>query len=117
NPNVKVVAINGYTDEDGTTGFNDTLAQKRVRTVASWIRGKIKMRDDFRTRSFGELHKHSAVKAENRKVTIYYLLEKDLPREDEILGINQKVATARVPVKYPVNLTLQNPNGTTSEFK
>ena len=30
NSNNKIVAIHGFTDEDGTTGFNDTLAQKRV---------------------------------------------------------------------------------------
>ncbi len=116
NPTVKVVAVNGYTDEDGTTGFNDTLAQKRVQTVASWIRGKVKMRDDFRTRSFGELHKHSPVKAENRKVTIYYLLEKDLAREDEILGINQKPVKAKVKRPFPKNIVIRNPNNTTSEF-
>ena len=30
NSNNKIVAIHGFTDEDGTSGFNDTLAQKRV---------------------------------------------------------------------------------------
>ena len=30
NSEVKIVAINGYTDGDGSNGFNDTLAKKRV---------------------------------------------------------------------------------------
>ena len=118
NPKVKVVALNGYTDEDGTTGFNETLAEKRVATVASFIRGKVKIRDDFKTRSFGELHKHSPKKALNRKVTIYYLLEKDLPKEEEILGL-KKVVIAQLskPKFYPQNIVIDNPNGTQSEFK
>jgi len=92
NKEVKVVAINGYTDEDGSNGFNDTLAKKRVDFTFSYIKDKIKIRDDFKTRSFGENFKQSQNKAENRKVTIYYLLPKDLPRENEILGITPSVA-------------------------
>jgi hypothetical protein len=34
------------------------------------------IRDDFKTRSFGKLHQQSVNKAENRRVTIFYLLEK-----------------------------------------
>lgn len=118
NPKVKVVALNGYTDEDGTTGFNETLAQKRVATVASFIRGKVQIRDDFKTRSFGELHKQSAKKALNRKVTIYYLLEKDLPKEDEILGIKKPSAPKpKRPKFYPKNIVIDNPNGSQSKFE
>ncbi len=87
NKEVKVVAINGYTDEDGSNGFNDTLAKKRVDFIFSFIKDKIKIRDDFKTRSFGENFKQLENKAENRKVIIYYLLPKDIPRENEILGI------------------------------
>lgn len=117
NPKVKVVALNGYTDEDGTTGFNETLAQKRVATVASYIRGKVQIRDDFRTRSFGELHKQSSTKALNRKVTIYYLLEKDLPRENEILGLDKPMPKAKAPKSYPKNIVIANPNGSESRFE
>lgn len=115
----KIVAINGFTDEDGTTTSNDTLAQKRVDFILKTIKDKVKIREDFKTRSFGELHLHSKVKAENRKVTIFYLLEKDLVREDEILGIKNEIPI-EIPKKeivYPEKLVFENPNGTKSEYK
>ena len=108
----KIVAINGYTDEDGTTGLNDTLAQKRVNFVFGLIKDKVKIREDFKTRSFGELHKHSPNKAENRKVTIYYIEQKDLARENEILGIK---AEPRKPVKYPEKIQMKGPKGQSEE--
>lgn len=119
NKEVKIVAINGYTDEDGTSGFNDTLAQKRVNQIFNLVKNKVKIREDFKTRSFGERHKHSKVKAENRKVTIYFLLEKDLAREDEILGIKKEILVLkpRELPKYPTAITVKNPNGTSSELK
>ncbi|TBX70014.1 OmpA family protein [Flavobacterium silvisoli] len=119
NKNNKIVAIHGFTDEDGTTGFNDTLAQKRVDGVFRIIKDKIKIREDFKTRSFGESFNQSKIKAENRRVTIYYILEKDLIREDEILGIKQETReeTPKPEIEYPEKLMFENPNGTTSEFK
>lgn len=119
NKEVKIVAINGYTDEDGTSGFNDALAQKRVDQIFNLVKNKVKIREDFKTRSFGERHKHSKVKAENRKVTIYFLLEKDLAREDEILGIKKEILVVkpRELPKYPTAITVKNPNGTSSELK
>lgn len=116
NPDCKIVAINGYTDEDGTTGLNDTLAQNRVNFVFDRVKSKIKIREDFKTRSFGELHKHSPVKAENRKVTIYYLEPKDLPRENEILGI-KPLPVKREKVVYPKTVMLTSPNGKKEEVK
>ena len=115
----KIVAINGYTDEDGTTGFNDTLAQKRVNTIFKATHGKVKIRDDFKTRSFGEQHNLSKNKAENRKVTIYFIEAKDLPRENEILGIKPEppVVTEKPPVFYPKNIVLENPDGSKTEFQ
>jgi outer membrane protein OmpA-like peptidoglycan-associated protein len=112
----KILAINGYTDEDGTVGLNDTLAQRRVSYVYNILKGRIKTRDDFKTLSFGELHKHSPVKAENRKVTIYYIDEKDLAREDEIVGV-KKVIKPAAPIVYPDKIVIRNPNGSTEEIK
>ncbi len=115
NTEIKVVAINGYTDEDGSNGFNDTLAKKRVDFIFKQIKDKIKIRDDFKTRSFGENFKQSHNKAENRKVTIYYLLPKDLPRENEILGIKPTPTVVEpieiIPIEedamnFPENATL-----------
>ncbi len=115
----KIVAIHGFTDEDGTNAFNDTLAQKRVNFIYNTVRTQIKTRDDFKTRSFGETFPQSKNKAENRKVVVYYILEKDLPREDEILGIKKEpVAEEPEPeIEYPEKMVFENPNGTKSEFK
>ena len=115
----KILAINGYTDEDGTNGFNDTLAQKRVNCIFNAVKNQIKIREDFKTRSFGESFKQSKNKAENRRVIIYYILEKDLPREDEILGIKKEIVEEipKPEIFYPENMVFENPNGTKSEFK
>ena len=112
NKDSKILAINGYTDEDGTIGLNDTLAQRRVSYVFGYVKGKIATREDFRVRSFGELHKQSANKAENRKVTLYYIEKKDLARENEILGITtKKPVVLEGPVVYSSKITVHNPNG------
>jgi len=113
---VKIVAINGYTDEDGTTGFNDSLAQRRVNFIFSKVKDKIKIREDFKSRSFGELHNLSKNKAENRKVSIFYIEAKDLAREDEILGIKKEIKEKPI-VSYPSQISIDNPNGTKSEYQ
>lgn len=122
NKDSKIVAVNGYTDEDGTSGFNDTLAKKRVDFIVNILKGKINIREDFKTRSFGEKFQSSKIKAENRKVTIYYILPKDLPRENEILGIKSpepivEKPKAPVRVKFPESMVLDNPNGTKTTIK
>jgi outer membrane protein OmpA-like peptidoglycan-associated protein len=124
NPKVKIVAINGYTDEDGAAGFNDTLAKRRVDCVFSLIKDKIQIRDDYKSRSFGENFQQSKVKSENRKVSIYYLLEKDLFREDEILGIKKPESKPEIisekpkkVFKYPSELSIENPDGTLTDYK
>lgn len=119
NEEVKIVAINGYTDEDGTIGFNDTLAQKRVDFIYQFVKDKVKIRDDFKTRSFGKLHKQSDNKAENRRVTVYYIEAKDLAREDEILGIKKEeiVSKPKPKKQFPEAIVIQNPNGTESTFE
>ena len=116
---VKIVAINGYTDEDGSTGFNDTLARKRVNFIYTAISGKVKIREDFKTRSFGEQHHLSKNKAENRKVTIYYIEAKDLLRENEILGIKPEpiIEKPKTIVSYPEKIVLENPDGSKMEYK
>jgi outer membrane protein OmpA-like peptidoglycan-associated protein len=120
NPKVKIVAINGYTDEDGAAGFNDTLAKRRVDCVFSLIKDKIQIRNDYKSRSFGENFEQSKIKSENRKVTIYYLLEKDLVREDEILGIKKPEPIVEKPkpiINYPSELSIENPDGTLTDYK
>jgi len=119
NKNSKIVAVNGFTDEDGTNGFNDTLARKRVDFIVDLLKDKIKIREDFKTRSYGENHLLSKVKSENRKVTVYYIVSKDLHREDEILGIKKPEPSQKPKaiVSYPPKLVFDNPNGTKTEMK
>jgi outer membrane protein OmpA-like peptidoglycan-associated protein len=124
NKDVKIIAINGFCDEDGALGLNDTLSRKRVQEVFKIISKKIKIRQDFKTRSFGKLHQQSKIKAENRKATIYYILAKDLHKEDEIIGITKLVQVVEKPKEiikkikpFSSDLVIENPNGTTSEFK
>ena len=116
NQTSKILAINGYTDEDGSIGLNDTLAQRRVNHIFNLVKAKVKAREDFKTRSFGKLHKHSPVKAENRKVVIYYLPEKELHRENEVLGIKPepKPATAEKvipPASYSLYMSAKDKGG------
>lgn len=118
NPMIKVLGIHGFCDEDGTFGFNDTLAKKRINFVYNVIKDKVKIREDFKTRSFGELHSNSKIKAENRKVTLFYIESKDLNRENEILGIKaDPIELPKVAMQYPEKLVFDNPDGTQSEYK
>lgn len=118
NPKVKIVAINGFTDKDGSSGLNDTLAQKRVNYMYTFVSNRIAIRADYKSRSFGENHLHKEDKSKNRRVDLFYILEKDLPRENEILGIKEevKVAQPKPEIRYPDSFQVQNPNGTISEF-
>ena len=111
---VKIIAIHGFTDEDGSIGFNDTLAKKRVAFIFSQIKDKIKIREDFKTISFGENFKQLNDKSKNRKATIFYILPKDFAKEEEILGIKPKVEVVPelVPIEeeamnFPENATLE----------
>ncbi|MEO7173824.1 OmpA family protein [Flavobacterium sp.] len=115
----KIVAVHGFTDEDGTNGFNDTLAGKRVDFIFNAVKNQIKIREDYKSRSFGESFEQSDNKADNRRVIIYYILEKDLARENEILGIKKEIVEKKPKsvIVYPEKLVFENPNGTKSEFK
>ncbi len=119
NSKVKIVGIYGFCDEDGSTGYNDTLAKNRINSIFNLIKNKVKIRDDFKTRSFGELHNLTKIKAQNRKVTLYFLEEKDLIRENEILGIKETVVIPepKLEIVYPEKLSFENPDGSKSEFK
>uniref|UniRef100_UPI002FDD8C51 OmpA family protein n=1 Tax=Flavobacterium sp. TaxID=239 RepID=UPI002FDD8C51 len=50
---------------------------------------------------------------------VYYILEKDILRENEILGIQEEKAPEepKPEINYPETLVFENPNGTKSEFK
>ena len=118
NSMIKVLGIQGFCDEDGSFGFNDTLAKKRINFVYNIIKDKVNIREDFKTRSFGELHSNSKIKSENRKVTLFYIESKDFNRENEILGIKEEtVVLPKEPIQYPEKLVFDNPDGSQSEYK
>ena len=118
NPKIKIVGIHGFCDEDGSSSFNDTLAKNRINFIYTFIKNKIAIRDDFKTRSFGELHTLSKIKAENRKVTLFYIEANDLSRENQILGIKEEpIQLPKAVIKYPEKLVFDNPDGTSSEYK
>ena len=100
NKTSKIVAINGYTDEVGSSGYNDTLALKRVQFIFNDVKEKVAIREDYKSISVGENFNQSKIQSENRRATIYYILEKDLARENEILGIEEEVI-------IPDNATLE----------
>ena len=114
NKTSKILSITGSTDEVGTSASNDTLSQKRVNTIFAFVNGKLKIRNDFKTISLGENGATSTNKAENRKAIIHYILEKDLDKENEILGIKPKIVEEEiVPIEeermhFPEGATLQD---------
>ena len=116
NPEIKILAIHGFTDEDGTTGFNDTLASRRVGSIYNMVKGKLKIRDDFKIISFGEKFAQSQNKAENRKAVIFYLLPKDLARENEILGLTP-MPKPKPKIDFPSKISIKNPDGKIVEYK
>lgn len=129
-PLVKVIGVDGFCDEDGSNGYNDTLSKKRINYIFDIIKNKIKFRNDFKTRSFGELNNLSKIKAENRKVTLFFIQPKDFSRENEIIlrkKIVQNKEIVKPPIleepkilipkrlKFPRKLIFENPDGTESQ--
>ncbi|WP_374402189.1 OmpA family protein [Flavobacterium sp.] len=102
NATSKILSITGSTDEVGTSGYNDTLSQKRVSHIFNQIKGKVNIRPDFKSISLGEKGATSTNKAENRKAIIHYLLEKDLDKEDEVLGIKEAEPEVIIPDDAPL---------------
>ena len=69
-------------------GESTTIAQlSEVFEIYEQIKDKVTIREDFKTISYGKNFMQSINQAENRRATIFYILEKDLARENEILGI------------------------------
>ncbi|WP_445717524.1 OmpA family protein [Flavobacterium sp.] len=97
NTTSKILSITGSTDEVGSSGYNDTLSLKRVSYIFNQIQGKVNIRADFKSISLGEKGANSSNKAENRKAIIHYLLEKDLDKENEVLGIKEEEPEVIIP--------------------
>jgi outer membrane protein OmpA-like peptidoglycan-associated protein len=119
NKEIKIIGVYGFCDEEGSVGYNDTLAKKRIDYVFNILKNKVKIREDFKTRNFGKLHTLSQIKAENRKVTLFYIQPKDFIHEEEIIADKKEavIQKEKVIIKFPDKLAFENPNGTISEFK
>jgi outer membrane protein OmpA-like peptidoglycan-associated protein len=118
NKEVKVVGVYGFCDEEGSVGYNDTLAKKRIDNVFNIIKNKVKIREDFKTRNFGKLHTSSTLKSENRKVILYYILPKDFPNEERIIAEKNIVAEKKKPkIKFSDVYVYENPDGSKVDIK
>lgn len=114
---VKILAIQGYTDEDGSTGFNDTLSRKRVEFVFQQVQGKVATREDYKAHSFGENFAQSKDKATNRRATIVYIEPKDFERENQILGIQPILPTQPIEPEVIEEEAMHFPESATLEDK
>jgi outer membrane protein OmpA-like peptidoglycan-associated protein len=118
NKESKILSMNGFTDNDGSEGYNDTLSAKRVQYVYEKIKDKIKIRNDFKKLYFGKLHKQSQNKEENRRVTLFYLAENELSQENIL--IPEAEIVEKIPVKpaieYPNFIVINNPDGSKTEM-
>jgi outer membrane protein OmpA-like peptidoglycan-associated protein len=119
NKEVKVVGVYGFCDEEGTVGYNDTLAKKRIDNIFNIIKTKVKIRADFKTRNFGKLHFSSPIKAENRKVTLYYILPKDFVNEEKIIADKKEVIVEKKKpnIKFSDTYVYENPDGSIVNIK
>ncbi|WP_264565134.1 OmpA family protein [Flavobacterium sp. N3904] len=119
NKEVKIIGVYGYCDEEGSVGYNDTLAKKRIDCIFNILKDKVKFREDFKTRNFGKLHTISKIKAENRKVILFYIQPKDFEHEEEIIAeTKEKVEKKKVTiVQFPENASIENPDGSVTEIK
>ena len=75
NDGIAIGKIYGFCDWKGTSQYNDTLSLKRVQTVLDYMNlHKIKVRDGYEIRGFGEDFVQSKDQGENRKVVVVYEL-------------------------------------------
>ena len=86
NSKSKILSMKGFTDELGSISYNDTLSLKRVAYIYNQVRSTVEVRADFKTNGFGESQQISDNKAENRRVTIYYLSNFQIELEEFILN-------------------------------
>lgn len=99
----KILAIHGYTDKVGSSEDNDALAQNRVDFIYNQVKNKVKIREDFKTISYGENFVQDKEQARNRRASIYYLKEEDLAKENQVLGIPEEIKEVEIPDNLPLH--------------
>lgn len=73
NSQVEVSRIYGYCDWKGSNSYNDTLSFKRVDAVFEYLSDKkVRIKDGYELRGFGEDFKQDPDQAANRKVVVIY---------------------------------------------
>lgn len=115
NKKSKILSITGSTDEVGSSGYNDTLSQKRVDYIFNKVKLAVKIREDFKSISLGEKGAKSKIKSENRKAIIVFLQEKDLAKEAELIKpkvVEAPKTTEIIPIEekdmnFPEGATLE----------
>jgi outer membrane protein OmpA-like peptidoglycan-associated protein len=78
NPQAVLSKIYGYCDAVGTDEYNDSLSIKRAKYVKKLTeKHNLKVSENFELKGFGENFKQSNIQGENRKVIVFYTIEKE----------------------------------------
>lgn len=97
--NYRVTKLYGFCDWKGSNSYNDTLALKRVNEVYRFLKeSDIEVQKDIEIRGFGEDFEQSKVQGENRRVTIMYQLQPEVPAtapEKPKEALKEKIKTAK----------------------
>jgi outer membrane protein OmpA-like peptidoglycan-associated protein len=117
NKKSKILSITGSTDEVGSSGYNDTLSQKRVDYIFNEVKVSVKIREDFKLISLGEKGAKSKTKAENRKATIVFLQEKDLAKEELLFFKTDEITTEIDPQNNLNDMILNSKSGDIIKLK
>lgn len=98
NDHIEVGKIYGFCDWKGTNVYNDTLSLRRVQTILDYMNtNKIKVREGYEIRGFGEDFVQSKNQSENRKVVIVYDTKPEIPvaKASEPRTLQQKIKDAK----------------------
>lgn len=90
NPDIEVLALNGYCDSIDDTDYNNDLSQRRINSVLNLLKDKnIAVRASVALKPFGKQFGHSGKNAENRRVDLFYrqIGERKKPSSEETTTI------------------------------
>lgn len=95
---IEVSKIYGFCDWKGSNSYNDSLSVRRVKSVLDYLQSqKIKVKEGYEIRGFGEDFEQSKNQSENRKVIIVYDTKKpeEKAAEKSTPTLQQKIKEAR----------------------
>jgi outer membrane protein OmpA-like peptidoglycan-associated protein len=117
NKKSKILSITGSTDEVGSSGYNDTLSQKRVDYIFNKVKLSVKIREDFKSVSLGKKGAKSNSNAENRKAIIVFLQEKDLAKEELLFFKIDEIKTEIATINNLNDMILNSKSGDIIKLK